>query len=446
MPTVTSLGIGSGIDLNSLVSGLMAVERQPLTALQTKMTSVNSQISAIGKLKSALSTFQDAMAKLTKESSFKVHSATSSDEDVLTASASSSAARGNYSVTVSRIAEYHRMAASTTYADSGTTAIGTSGDTMTITVGSDDFTVDIGGKTLAEIREAINDASDNTGVTASIIHDDAGYRLLLAAEETGSDNLIAASFSGSDPFSLSSLNTDRNGSGSFTAADLDAVVQLEGQFQITSSSNTVTDPIQGVSLELKAAGTTAVKVERDEDTIESNVKSFAEAASALFSSLDSLAVKDLKGYGSLLRGIESQVRGMLATSTSVGGSFSFVSEIGLQTQRDGSITLDSDLLSAALQSDFAGVAALFTDSSNGIAVRLDAIMDEYLQSGGILESQTDNLNNQLSSMKDKQSRLEARLDLIQNRYIKQFSALDTLLSSLQTTSSFLTAQLASTSR
>jgi flagellar hook-associated protein 2 len=92
------------------------------------------------------------------------------------------------------------------------------------------------------------------------------------------------------------------------------------------------------------------------------------------------------------------------------------------------------------------VAALFTDSTNGIAVRLDAIMDEYLQSGGILESQTDNLNNQLSGMKDKESRLEARLELIQNRYIKQFSALDTLLSSLQTTSSFLTAQLASTSR
>lgn len=446
MPTVTSLGIGSGIDLNSLVSGLMAVEQQPLTALQTKMSSVNSQISAIGKLKSALSTFQDAMAKLAMESSFKVHSATSSDEDVLTASASSSAARGNYSVTVNRIAEYHRVAAGTTYADSDTTAIGTSGDTMTIAVGGEDFTVSIGGKTLAEIRDAINDASDNTGVTASIIRDDAGHRLLLAADETGSDNFVTATFSGSDPFALSNLNSDRDGSGAFTAADLDAVIQLEGQFQITSSSNTVTDPIQGVSLELKAAGTTTIKVERDEDTIETNVESFADAASTLFATLDSFAAKDLKGYGGLLRGIENQVRGMLATPASVGGSYSFVSEIGLQTQRDGSIKLDSDILVDALRADFAGVAALFTDSTNGIAVRLDAIMEEYLQTGGILESQTDNLNNQLSSMKDKESRLEARLELIQNRYIKQFSALDTLLSSLQTTSSFLTAQLASTSR
>lgn len=446
MATVTSLGAGSGLDLNSLLNGLMAVERQPLTALQTRMTSVNSQVSAIGKLKSVLSTFQDAMAKLAKESSFKVHSATSSDEDVLTASASSSAARGNYSVTVSRIAEYHRMAAGTTYADTGTTTIGTAGDTMTITVGGDDFTVDIGGKTLAEVREAINDASDNTGVTASIIHDDAGYRLLLAADETGSENFITTSFSASDPFALSSLNTDRNGSGSFTAPDLDAVLQLEGQFQITSSSNTVTDPIQGVGLELKAAGTATIKVERDEDAVESSVKSFAEAASTLFSALDSLAAKDLKGYGSLLRGIEGQVRGMLGTSANVGGSYSFVSEIGLQTQRDGSMTLDSDILSDALQSDFAGVAALFTDSTNGIAVRLDSIMDEYLQSGGILESQTDNLNNQLSGMKDKESRLEARLDLIQNRYIKQFSALDTLVSSLQATSTFLTQHLTSISR
>lgn len=446
MATVTSLGAGSGLDLNSLLNGLMAVERQPLTALQGRMTSVNSQVSAIGKLKSALSTFQDAMAKLAKESSFKVHSATSSDEDVLTASASSSAARGNYSVTVSRIAEYHRMAAGTTYADTGVATIGTAGDTMTIAIGGDDFTVDIGGKTLAEIREAINDASDNTGVTASIIHDDAGYRLLLAADETGSESFITTSFSGSDPFTLGSLNTDRNGSGSFTAADLDAVLQLEGQFQITSSSNTVTDPIQGVSLELKAAGTATIKVERDEDAIESSVKSFAEAASTLFSTLDSLAAKDLKGYGSLLRGIEGQVRGMLGTSANVGGSYSFVSEIGLQTQRDGSITLDSGILADALQLDFAGVAALFTDSTNGIAVRLDSIMDEYLQSGGILESQTDNLNNQLSGMKDRESRLEARLDLIQNRYIKQFSALDSLVSSLQTTSAFLTQHLASISR
>jgi flagellar hook-associated protein 2 len=446
MPTVTSLGIGSGIDLNSLVSGLMAVEQQPLTALQTKMSSVNSQISAIGKLKSALSTFQDAMAKLTKESSFKVHTASSSEEEVLTASASESAARGNYSVTVNRIAEYHRMAAGTTFADTGTTTIGTGGDTMTITVGGDAFNVAIGGKTLSEIREAINDASDNTGVTASIIHDDAGYRLLLAADDTGSESFITTSFSGSDPFALASLNTDRNSSGTFTAADLDAVLQLEGQFQITSSSNTVTDPIQGVSLELKSAGTVTVKVDRDEDAIEANAKSFAEAASTLFSTLDGLAAKDLKGYGSLLRGIENQVRGMLATEANVGGSYTLVSEVGLQTQRDGSIELDSDIFADALQADFAGVAALFTDSTNGIAVRLDAIMDEYLQSGGILASQMDNLNNQLSGMKDRESRLEARLELIQNRYIKQFSALDTLLSSLQTTSSFLTAQLASTSR
>lgn len=437
MPTVTSLGAGSGLDLNTVVSGLMSVERQPLTAVQQKLSSVNADISAIGKLRSALSTFQTAMDKLSNASAFDVHSTTSSDEDVLTATAASGAAKGSYALEVTRIAEYHRLAAGTALANSDVATVGSSGDTMTIDVGGEDFTVTIGGKTLEQVRDAINDASDNSGVTASIIKDNSGYRLLLSANDTGSENFVSTSYSGADPFSLAAVNTDRNSSGTFTAADLDAVLKLEGQFDITSSSNTLTDTIDGVTLTLKSAGTTTINVARDDDAIKKSAESFASATSDLFNTLESMRNGSLGDYGALLRGIETRVRSILGATVGSGSNSTSLSDVGLETQRDGSLKLDSEAFISALQSDFSNLTRLFTDSTDGLAVQLDDLMTSYLQSGGIIDSQKTSLEDRAQRLETQSSRLEARLELVQDRYTKQFSALDSLVANLQQTSRFL---------
>ncbi|MFO1435241.1 MAG: flagellar filament capping protein FliD [Gammaproteobacteria bacterium] len=434
---ITSLGVGSGLDLNTLVNGLMSVERQPLTALNTKLSSVNADISAMGTLKSALSKFQDSISALADTSAFNVFATNSSDTDVATATASTGAGKGSYSISVTRIAENHRMAAATTFANTDTATVASAGNTMTIGVGSQSFAVNIGGKTLQQARDAINNATDNKGVTASIIHDNVGYRLLLSAKDTGSANFLTVGYSGSDAFALASLNTDRNASGSFTAADLDAVAVIEGTFNVTSSSNTLTDAVQGVSITLKSAGSTTLNVERDDAAIKKSADSFASATSNLFAKLKELRTGSLKSYGAMLRSIESQVRGILTSTANVGGSFSSLSAVGLETQRDGSMTVNSTTFTSALQTDLSGVVKLFTDSSNGLAVRLKTFMTNYVQSGGVLESQTKTLSDKASRLTSQQTKLQAHLDLVENRYIEQYTKLDSVISKLQSSSSYL---------
>ena len=199
---LTSQGVGSGLDIKGIIDKLMSVERQPLVKLDTRTVELKAQVSAYGSLKSAVSTFRDAVDKLADIEKFKVYAATSSDKDVLDATASSSAARGVYNIQVNRIAENHRMASATTYADTGTTAIGTAGETMTLGVGGSQFVVAIGGKTMSQIRDSINAAADNSGVTASIIKDNAGFRLSLSSNTTGSAKALSASYSAADPFAL----------------------------------------------------------------------------------------------------------------------------------------------------------------------------------------------------------------------------------------------------
>lgn len=441
MATVSSLGVGSGLDLSTLLTNLMAVERRPLVALQTQQSNYEADLSAYGQLKSQLSSFQTAMNSLSTSSKFAVFSATSSNDTVFTATADSTAAVGKYTLQVVRVAEAHQMGSSSTFADTGTTTIGTAGDTMTITVGSSDFTVSYGGQTLGEIRDAINGATDNTGVSATIIQDNVGYRLLLTSSDTGSTNALSVSYSGSDPFSLQTLNTDRDGSGSFTAADLDASMVLNGTYTIDRSSNTVSDVIQGVTLSLKDAGTETLTVAKDTAAIEASAQSFVDAYNALRSTITTLRSGTLSGDNTLLL-LQSGIQGILNTTPSgLTGSYSYLAQVGISIQKDGTMALDSADFQAALGADFNGVAELFAASGQGYAARLDTLMTSYLQTGGLIANSTDGLNARLDIIKTRESEMELRLEAIQKRYQQQFTALDALVQQLQTTSSYLTQQL-----
>ena len=443
--TISSPGVGSGLDINSIINGIMSVEQLPLTNLQNKDTDLHTQLSAIGKLQSAISAFQSSMQDLSSASKYLAYSATSSDTSVLSASATQSAAQGSYSVQVTRIAENHRMVAANTFADTDTTTIGTSGDTMTIGVGGNNFTVSTGGLTLGQIRDAINNATDNTGVTATIIKDNSGYHLELSANDTGSTHALSVSYSGADPFNFTTLNADRNGDGSFTSADLDAEVTLEGQFQITSSSNTISDAIQGVSLTLTAAGSTTLNITRDTSTVSDSVKAVGDAFSSLVSTIRGLENGDLKNQSNILVSIENQLRRVITTPVSISGSsFTTLSQIGLQTQKDGSLTVNQTTLDKALQTNFSGVSALLTDSTSGIAVQLQQIATNLLDTNGPIESRTDSLNRQIKSNENQQAALQSRLDTLRNTLVKQYTAMDSLVATLQNTTTYLTQQFFNT--
>ncbi len=438
----TTTSVGSGfIDVNSIVSQLMTIESRPLTLLQTKEAALNAQVSSYGTLSSSVSSFQTAMSGLSDLSKFKVFTAASSDNTVLTATASSSAAAGSHTVEVVRSAEQHKLFSATSFAETDTLAAAT---TATITVGTTAFSVDLSGKTLKDAATAINEASDNAGVTATVSNVDGGYKLLLTSKDTGSSNALSIAYSGADPFSFTTINQDRNASGGFTSADLDAVMILDGSASLTAtrSSNTVTDLIGGVTLNLAKAGTVTVTTARDTDTITKSVQAFADAFNSLRSAISVLKKGSLASDSNLLS-IDSQIMSVINTPPSgLTGSYNYLSQVGLSIQKDGTMTLDSTALNSALNADFSGVANLFANNDQGYAYRMQNTAKNMLAADGLIKSRTDGLNANISSVKDQEDKTSARLAIIEQTYRTQYTALDTLVASLNSTSNFLTGQLA----
>ncbi len=438
---ITAAGIGSGLDVESIVSQLMTLERRPLDALQTESTAFEAQVSAYGKLKSSLASFQDAMASMKSDAGFKVFTANTSDDTVLTASATSSAAPGQFSLEILRTAEQHRMVSSSAYDGSYQVA---SNSSMEISVGDGSFTVDIGGMNLQEVAAAINSASDNAGVTASVVNVDDGIHLLLSSNETGSDGALQVNYSGVDPFGMETINKDRDGSGGFSAADLDAVVVLDGGSGLTAtrSSNTVTDLITGVTLKLKSQGFAGVEVARDVEGITASAQKFVDGYNALRTGISDARNGDLKGDNSLLT-IESRIIGVLNTAAIASDSlYSYLSGVGISIQKDGSMSLDTTAFQSAVGANVPAVTALFSQTDQGFAYRLDSAVTDLLASGGLLDTRTDGLNRQLEDLSSREDQLTRRLDLIEQRYRSQYTALDTLIGQMKTTSDYLTRQLA----
>jgi len=442
---LSSPGIGSGIDVQGIVQKLMSIEQQPLAKIGARVVELKSQLSAYGSLKGAVSNFRDSLDKLSNLSKFKAFSATSSDSAVLSGTASTEAARGSYSLDVLRLAEGHRMAAGTAFA-ANTEIVGSTGDRMRISVGGNSFNVDYGGKSLAAIRDEINSASDNTGVTASLIRDDVGYRLTLAANGVGSGSFIELGYTNADtdiadPFALASLNTDRDASGGFAAADLNAAVRLEGQYLVTSGSNTLSDALQGVTLTLKKVGTATVTVDRDSAAVQSSVQAFAKSYSDLVALMSKMRNEVLKSDASTLSTMESQMRAVLNSRIEGLGSLTNAFEAGLSTQKNGSLSVDTTMLGKVMAEDFDGLAKLFADPAQGLAKRLYDLADSYLETGGLLDGRSVGLDRQVRESETRKTGIEQRLKIVELRLTKTYNNLDLVVNQLQGTNSALTSQL-----
>jgi len=440
MPSITAPGIGSGLDINGIINSLMSIERQPVNALNERQRELEAQLSAYGTLKGAISEFQSAMKDLSSLSKFDINAVTSSNESVFTASATSAAVPGSFTIDFSndgtnQLAVAHKMN-SVDFADSAT-SIGATG-ALEISVGGSAFTVNIDATndTLDGIKAAINAATDNTGVTATVVNVDSGSRLILTSDQTGTAQGIT--------ITTGAVATALNMTDVTAAAD--AVFQLDGNL-VTSSSNTVTGVIEGVTLELQAlgaAGTTeTVTVSRDLAAVKENVQAFVDKYNSLRGTLGFLSKDSLDG-DSTLRGIESQFRTILNTApTGLTTTLSSLSEIGITTLRSGDLELDQSVLDTALADDFKGVSELLADDDQGYAFRLEALATDMLSEDGTIDVRETGINNRIDVVKDDIEGYEFRLTLIEQRYRKQFGALDVLISGMNSTASFLAAQLGS---
>lgn len=440
---ISSAGIGSGLDVTSLVSQLVAAERAPAAGrIERAQSKLNVSLSAMGMFKNALAMLQSSAQALTGTgTAFGRMKSTVSAEGFFTATASSGAVAGKYGIEIIDVARAHKLT-TTAYAGGSSTVLGAG--SVTIGVGGEDFTVELdsASATLADLRDAINSATDNASINAVLITEDAGTRLVLTSREEGTANAITFNSTASGGGSLVTTST--------LQAATDAQIKVEG-YTYTSSSNTVTSAIEGVTLNLLKAepGTTLnVTLTPDTGSASSAVKGLVTAYNALMDLVSKYGSYDAttKSGGPLMgessvRVAMQQIRRVLGDSIG-DGTYATLASVGITSDKDGKLKLDATKLDAALASDSESIGQLFS-GSNGFATRLDTVLDGFVGDNGRIGSQTEQLTKRLKALDDQTAALDRRMAMVEARYRKQFVALDTLLGQMQSTSSYLTQQLAS---
>jgi flagellar hook-associated protein 2 len=348
-------------------------------------------------------------------------------------------------VNVTQLASNHKLA-SGPHASGAVVGTGT----LDFMVGTETFsvTIDATNNTLTGIRDAINGASGNSKVSASIINGADGARLILTSRESGAAGAIQVAVTGdgdgndADAAGLSALAFVTGGTQNLSqvTAAQDAALTIDG-FAVTSASNDVTTAVDGLTFNLKALGASTVTVNRDDSAITTAAQDFAKAYNDLRDAIAKLRSGNLASDSSL-RTIEGRLSSVLQTSASVGGSFSYLNEIGISRDRYGKMQVDGSRLTAALGTDPAEVIALFTHATEGVPARLRDVADALTRSDGLIAGREEGLSSRVRLLEDQQLRYERRLELIEQRLRAQFTALDNLVSQMQSTGTFLTQQLA----
>ncbi|WP_110656238.1 flagellar filament capping protein FliD [Salinicola halimionae] len=434
MATISSLGIGSGLDLSGLLDDLEDAEKQKLTPIVAQQQSYKTKLSAFGSLESSLTALRDAANKLSDPETFAAVTS-SMTGDAVTATTTGDAVAGRYQVSVSSLAQAQSLAsaglgAEKTEALGKTGTLGISvgeGARIDIVIGSDD--------SLEDIRDSINKA--DTGATASIVFNGSEYQLTLTSEETGTQSAIEVS----DGDGLFGFNE--------TVSAQDAKLEVNG-ISITSQSNTVEGALEGVTFNLTSIteGAETLSVSKDTASMTKAVKAFVTAYNSFQSTSDSLTSYDSESESagvllgnSTMRSIESRLRGALGYSDG-DGALSMLSDLGIERQLDGTLKVDDDKLNAAISTDSDAVSQFFAgvDGKGGMSASIDDTMGGILDDGGLLQIATDGIDSTLERLSDRYARTQESIDATVARYRTQFASLDSLVSQMNSTSDYLTQQ------
>lgn len=451
MATITSSGSGSGLDIAGIVEQLVAAERAPIAnRLTARESKANELLSALGKFRSALATFQDSLKSLKELNTFQGRKVTVGDDKVFTATAGATSLPGNYSVEVTALATAHRL--STAARPDATSAVGTGIISITVNGNTSNIAIDAPANSLNDIRNAINADPDNPGVRATIVTGTDGAHLVLSATRTGVANAISVSVSGGDGNLSPLVYTAGGPANTMTelAAATDAGLIIDG-VTVSSATNTITNAITGVTLNLASAdpGTEhALDIGYDTDGAKRSVGNFVNSYNKLIDTITELTKynKDTRDAAPLLgdstvRGVRDQLRRELGSALGDTDTATLAG-IGVTTQTTGKLAADATKLDAAIAADFDAIGGLFSGTT-GLATRLDTIVTATLSSASTIATRESNLKTTLKTITSQRASLDERLALVRERLSKQFNAMDSLLAQLKTTSNFLSAQLPS---
>ncbi|MBI5747626.1 MAG: flagellar filament capping protein FliD [Nitrospinae bacterium] len=385
-------GLASGLDTTNIISKLIELERKPVTLLENKKNTLDTQFSSWQDVNKKLYALETAVNAINKKSEFIgvtssfANNNSLSTQTVLTATASSSAASGTYTIKVSSLAKAEKEVSQGFSSTSSTLGIGVG--TLTITVGSKTTRIDVNSSnnTLDGIKTAINNS--NAGVTASIINDGSSYRLSITGTATGADNKITiqdnlqGGFAGLPLFSWTKSQSASNAS-----------IELDG-ISISKSSNVVTDVIDGVTLNLQSAGSGAITFASDTSKVKQNILNFVNAYNDVLSFIKDQFTYDtnkkttggpLFGNNTLMS-IQQKLRGIVSDAVpGLSGSYTYLSQIGIRTGEDGRLSINDSELSDALRNDYSGVSKLFTEFGSSTDTNVTYVTHSEKTKGGTYE-------------------------------------------------------------
>lgn len=428
----------NNIDFQAIVDILIKSEREPINRLETQKKNEQNRLSAYTSLSTNLSSLQSAFAALQTSSAYGSLQASSSDTEILTASATASASKGSFTINVTSLARPQTTSSAAgqfsdinaTILDSGTLSLTQNGTTTSI-----DLT---GVSTLAQLRDAIN--AQQSGVKASIINDGSTsgnppkpFRLVLTSAMSG----VASAFTVDDQTSLNSgtpgavLNLSTNASG----VAQDTVFTYNG-ITIRSASTTVTDAVPGLNLKLLKTGSSIVTVTDDDSVLKDKIKavvttfnSFNEFAQGQFKLATDGSSRPPLATDPLLRGINRQLRGFFTTDHSNSGSIQNLTELGVRLTQSGKLEIDDAVLDNALANSRTDVQAFLADTS-GFAAKVSNFVQSFTQSGGSIDSVENRIQTTIDSYSNRIQTLEAQLVLREQTLNQQFAAADQAISQL----------------
>lgn len=458
MATITSNGLNTGLNINSIVKSLVDAQSAPKVAqLDRLQKQTSSRISGVGQLQSVLEAFQKTMKDLTSAKAFSALAASSSNTAQITTSVDGNAIAGSYQVKVNHLASSSKVV--TGFVDSDSTF---SAGSLTVSLGSgSDFNVDIAeGASLLEVRDAINTKLKNSGVTANLVNDpgnpQAGSRLILSSTVTGDGKDISISGSNS---SLAQLNVNGsqaqqgNGAGYITQAK-NAEFEIDG-LKLTSPTNKVEGAINGLSFELLAEGvgkTTTLTVGPNKDGLKDSIQKFVDAYNQVVSVTKALTKVTQGADGTTttsgalvgdatIRQLTNMMRREFSSPADTGNdAVKILAELGVKTQSDGTLSIDQAMLGKVIDSSPETIGAFF-GGSDGLFQRLDNQLKIYTQTGGVLKERTDSLEGTLTGISKQREAHTRAMDSLEARLFKQYNNMDNLVGRLTGTGNSLLASL-----
>ena len=457
-------GIGSGVNIKEIVGALVSAEKAPKEAQLARLEKASTtKFSALGSLKGALSEFQTAMKDLNSQALFEKRTATSSNGSAVSASAEKTALSGTYQLAVKQLATSSRVATASVSNTSAEPYAASVDGQLTVKLGAGDSAgvlVDIkAGDTLEQIRDTLNTALKDKGISANIVNNpaDGTSRLVLNAKDTGAGkDIVITAAAGLEDLAVDGAVKGAGDSAGYLGDPAQSAVFTIDGLEQTSSTNSLKDVIPGVTFNLLGKTETdkplTLTVGQDKAGVTANIKKFVDAYNKLIKTTSELTNVTQVGEGkapvvgglvgdATVRTLLSGVRNELVNPAGQEG-IRVLADLGISTQKDGTLKIDDTKLGAAITDNFDAVGSFFTGDS-GLMSRVDKRINGYIQTGGVLEQRMKGLTGTLADIDKQKETLTRRVSQMQTRLFAQFNAMDALVGNLNATSNRLTQALGS---